>query len=33
MVLEKDKLPEKQLASEGIMEDGIEEINASSPSK
>jgi hypothetical protein len=33
MVLEKDKLNEKRLNSDGIIDDGIEEIDASSPSK
>lgn len=33
MVLEKDKLPEKQLNSEAVISEGIEEIDASSPSK
>lgn len=33
MVLEKDKLQEKRLNSDGILGDGIEEIDASSPSK
>ena len=33
MVLEKDKLQEKRLNSDGMLGDGIEEIDASSPSK
>lgn len=33
MVLEKDKLNEKRLNSDGVLDDGIEEIDASSPSK
>ena len=33
MVLEKDRLQEKRLDSDGILHDGIEEIDASSPSK
>jgi ABC-type multidrug transport system fused ATPase/permease subunit len=33
MVLEKDKMQKKQLDSNGNMSDGIEEIDASSPSK
>jgi hypothetical protein len=33
MVLEKDKIQKKQLESNGNMSDGIEEIDASSPSK
>jgi hypothetical protein len=33
MVLEKDKLQEKRLNSEGVLGDGIEEIDASSPEK
>ncbi len=33
MVLEKDKLQEKRLNSDGVLGDGIEEIDASSPEK
>jgi hypothetical protein len=33
MVLEKDRLQEKRLDSDGVLPEGIEEIDASSPSK